>query len=116
MKLWVWRRANAQCGTWRRNGYSFGYGHGGACGARCEPEKRGEHGARSETSNWQSKTARDQEAVGRLLAKELSGVTATDPVTFSAVSVLLTAVALFACYLPAHRAMRPAPLAALRYE
>ena len=52
----------------------------------------------------------------RLLAKELFGVTTTDPVTFVAVSVLLTAVALAAGYIPAGRGMGLEPLAALRYE
>ena len=49
----------------------------------------------------------------RPLAKELLGVTATDPVTFSC---CLRSVAFAACYIPADRAMRLEPLAALRYE
>jgi putative ABC transport system permease protein len=52
----------------------------------------------------------------RLMAHMLYGVTATDPVTFGVIALLLTFIALLACYLPARRAAHVDPVIALRSE
>jgi predicted permease len=52
----------------------------------------------------------------RLMKSLLFGVSPTDPLTFALIALLLTTVALLACYIPARRAARVNPLTALRYE
>ena len=54
--------------------------------------------------------------LGRLVKSLLFGVQPTDPVTFLSAAVLLTLVALAACWIPARRAMRVDPIVVLRHE
>jgi ABC-type antimicrobial peptide transport system permease subunit len=54
--------------------------------------------------------------LSRLMARMLYGVTANDPTTFVTVPLVLMAVAIAACYLPARRATKIDPIITLRYE
>jgi putative ABC transport system permease protein len=54
--------------------------------------------------------------IAKLAGSFLVGVSAIDPLTFVSVSMLLAAIALLACYIPARRATRVDPMIALRYE
>jgi putative ABC transport system permease protein len=55
-------------------------------------------------------------AAARVVGEFLVGVSGNDPFTLAGASVLLGAVVLAACYIPAHRAMRVDPIVALKYE
>jgi len=55
-------------------------------------------------------------AIARLVGNFLSGVSPIEPFTYLSALILLAAITLLACYIPARRAMRVDPMVALRYE